>query len=121
MTTRFLGNEFYIGGKEYSRGEVREILNNNRTTAELIRSSKSDKIWGYVSLTAGIILSFETANNISAQVVSGYRNSSWLLPAIAAIGLDLAGISLLTNSTSKFYQAINLYNQNLPSENHTDS
>ena len=52
----FWGNSFFIGGKEFDRSEVVDLLEKNTYSEKLMSTSASKKTWGYILLTAGILM-----------------------------------------------------------------
>ncbi len=52
----FWGNDYYIDGIEFSRGDICSILETNIKSRELMNVSYNEKYWGYATLSAGIIL-----------------------------------------------------------------
>ncbi len=117
----FFGNDYYIDGVEYSKGEIAGILELNESTQELISSYSSKKLWGYVCLGAGVLLTgslayqaWESDNNYGK---SAFNSSPIIYTLIANIGVDIIGLMLIMSSNKTFIKAIDKYNKNLQSSN----
>ena len=113
----FFGNDYYINGVKYSKGEIADILDLNESTQELISSYSSKKFWGYFCLGAGVILTgslayqaWESDNNYGT---SAFNSSPIIYTLIANIGVDVIGLMLIMSSNKTFNKAIDKYNKNL--------
>ncbi|HPI19066.1 MAG TPA: hypothetical protein PKY56_01730 [Candidatus Kapabacteria bacterium] len=117
----FFGNDYYINGVEYSKGEIADILDLNESTQELISSYSSKKLWGYICLGAGVILTGSLAMDAYATSqnsgTSPFNSTSFTYPFVANIGLDIIGLMLIMSSNKTFIKAIDKYNKNLQSSN----
>ena len=128
----FFGNDYYINGIEYSKGEIADILDLNESTQELISSYSSKKLWGYICLGAGVILTgslayqaWEADNNYGTSPFTSvnnhyggrYDSAHFIYTFIANIGVDIIGLMLIMSSNNTFNKAIDKYNKNLQSSN----
>lgn len=124
----FWGNNFYIGDKEYSESDIKDILYNDLNSQKLMDASGSSKTWGYITLSAGVLLTgyalYEAWGTYNNYGVSPFKNhysysggsydaSTFIITTVLAVGLDLAGILQLLGSRSKFYKAIKTYNKGM--------
>ncbi|PKL84570.1 MAG: hypothetical protein CVV22_12405 [Ignavibacteriae bacterium HGW-Ignavibacteriae-1] len=111
----FWGNSYYLGDTEHSKSEIRDILYANPSSQKLVKSYSTNKTWGYITLTAGTLLT-GAALYSTWESHTNYGNSdnsgTFALTTALAIALDLAGIMQLANSNKKFNKAIKAYNKN---------
>lgn len=123
----FWGNSFFIGGKEFDRSEVVDLLESNTYSEKLMSTSSSKKTWGYILLTAGILMTgdvvYETWRSYNNYGVSPL-DPSWslsrkdesgmfILKSVIALGLDITGIIMIIGSNKTFNKAIGEYNKSL--------
>lgn len=110
----FWGNNYYIEGIEFSRGDICDILETNNFSSELVNTSYNQKYWGYGTLSVGVLLVgaslysvFESYENYGEQPTK----SSFYIKSALAIGLNFAAIIYFSKSKKSFSKAIKAYNK----------
>ncbi|PKL85066.1 MAG: hypothetical protein CVV22_10010 [Ignavibacteriae bacterium HGW-Ignavibacteriae-1] len=114
---------------EHSKSEIRDILYANPSSQKLVKSYSTNKTWGYITLSAGTLLTgaalYSIWNYYTDKVTNPYYsgmyssndNSTSVIIAALAIVVDLAAIIQLLDSNKKFNRAIKEYNKNSLSSN----
>ncbi len=112
-----INNRYYIDGKEHSRGEIIDILDENPFTKDMMWSSSSSTTWGYVFTVAGAYATLYTVYNTALNVHSyGSMPAGpefYIITGMAFI-FDILGPSEIVSSNTKFKKAIQQYNEHLP-------
>lgn len=112
----FWGNDYYLKGRKYSKGEIAKILITNPESKELISSYKLYKILTYITLTGGVLFTAQTLATIYIDENSyGNMSTSNLFYATAgcAIGFDLLTLFFLADFKYKFNLAVIAFNKGL--------
>ncbi|MDT3738002.1 MAG: hypothetical protein RO257_00730 [Candidatus Kapabacteria bacterium] len=112
----FWGNNYFIDGKEFSRGHIDFILEGYDFSKDLVKTSNNQKYWGYGTLSVGVLLTGVCLYN----VWESYENygepptkSSFYIKSALAIGLNFAAIIYFSKSKKSFSKAIKAYNKSL--------
>ena len=105
---RTLGsNLLYQNNKRISMTKVLELMKNNNEAYKLMKSAKTNNIWGSVlGGVGGALIGFPIG------IAIGGGKANWTLAGIGA-GILVAAIPLNSAYNKKTKQAINLYNEGI--------
>jgi hypothetical protein len=123
----FWGNSYFIGGKEFERLDIINLLDTNSYTKKLMSTWRSKREWAYLTLTAGVLMTFYVGyetwisyNNYGVSPLDpswglGRKDESgiFILKSAIALGLDITGIIMIIGSNKTFNKAIGEYNKSL--------
>jgi hypothetical protein len=101
-------NTFYQNDKKLNIDQLKELMKNNSEAFDLVKSAKSNQIWGMIlSGTGGLLIGLPIGTAI------GGGDPEWALAGAGAI-LVLATIPILKGFNRKTKKAVELYNTGLP-------
>lgn len=124
----FWGNSYFIGDTEYSKGEIKDKLKANNNSMDHYDSYKCNKIFGYITLAGGLVLTgsallqtWASYNNydISPLATNQYQtdNTKFIITAALALVFDITNVIFFINSDRHFDKAIQSYNKGTTTSN----
>ena len=120
----FWSNSYFIEDKEYTRAEIKDILENDNHTKDIMKTSNSKRAFGFVALVGGAIFTLKTIvsiyhseYNYNTFPTNNSDSDEFLLSAGLGIGLDIIGTVLVAGGNNAFHRAIKTYNNSLTFSN----
>ncbi|MGA2296246.1 MAG: hypothetical protein ABSG15_01715 [FCB group bacterium] len=109
-------SDYFIAGKEYSKGDISDILASNPASKELVHSSNLGNSYAWISLIGGCYLTLIVISDIKRS----YNNYGYFPQGIgiyeligSAIVVDFLAIYLFKSSNNCFKNAIKEYNKSI--------
>lgn len=112
----FWGNNYFIDGNEYTRGDICSLLESNNNSSKRINSSYNQKYWGYGTLSVGVILLGASIYDVYESVENygeAPTKSKFYFKSAAAVGFNFVAIIFFSSSKKSFSNAIKAYNKSL--------
>jgi hypothetical protein len=114
----FFGKNYYINKVEIHKKVIVDMLQKNQYSETYIDSYKSSKLWGYLFLSAGLLLTAEviySGDTYYANFGTYDKSTPFILKSVLALGLNIGAIMNFSRSKYNLKKAIRVYNNNINS------